>query len=76
MQIRAVAALGGLSVDLPANYVHYEDNKKPEYLAKFPHGKIPALETTDGFKLFEGAAIARYGEFPVMECTASYKSAI
>ena len=39
------------------------DNKKPEFLEKFPHGKIPALETADGFKLFEGMAIARYGEF-------------
>jgi elongation factor 1-gamma len=38
------------------------DNKKPEFLAKFPHGKIPAYESKGGFKLFEGAAIARYGE--------------
>jgi elongation factor 1-gamma len=39
------------------------DNKKPEFLAKFPHGKIPAFEGSDGFKLFEGAAIARYSKF-------------
>ena len=38
------------------------DNKKPEFLSKFPHGKIPAFDGADGFKLFEGAAIARYGE--------------
>jgi len=29
-------------------------------LEKFPHGKIPAYEGANGFKLFEGAAIARY----------------
>ncbi|OCH90125.1 elongation factor 1-gamma [Obba rivulosa] len=59
-RIRAVAAYAGLSVDLPEKYTHFEDNKKPEFLAKFPHGKIPALETKDGFKLFETPAIARY----------------
>ena len=39
------------------------DNKKPEFLEKFPHGKISAWESPDGFKLFEGVAIARYGEW-------------
>ncbi|KAJ7704103.1 hypothetical protein B0H17DRAFT_1326766 [Mycena rosella] len=59
-QIRAVAALGGVAIDLPERYVHHEDNKKPEFLAKFPHGKIPTWEGKDGFLLFEGALIARY----------------
>ncbi|KDR78219.1 hypothetical protein GALMADRAFT_245282 [Galerina marginata CBS 339.88] len=58
--IKAVAAWGGLEIALPSAYEHMVDNKKPEFLAKFPHGKIPAWESTDGFKLFEGAAIARY----------------
>ncbi|TFK96887.1 elongation factor 1-gamma [Pterulicium gracile] len=58
--IRAAAAFGGLSVDIPADYKHFEDNKKPEYLSKFPAGKIPAFESKDGFTLFEGAAIARH----------------
>ncbi|KAG7087787.1 hypothetical protein E1B28_013728 [Marasmius oreades] len=58
--IKATAALAGLTLDGPTGYTHFETNKTPEYLAKFPHGKIPALETKDGFKLFEGAAIARY----------------
>ena len=47
---------------MPENYVHFEDNKKPEFLAKFPHGKIPAFEGADGFKLTETPAIARYSE--------------
>ncbi len=51
-----------MKLDLPENYVHFEDNKKPEFLAKFPHGKIPALETKDGFRVFETTAIARYSK--------------
>jgi len=62
LQIRATAAFGGIAVELPTEYTHYESNKKPEFLAKFPHGKIPAWEGKDGFKLFEGAAIARYSK--------------
>ncbi|KAF7327190.1 Elongation factor 1-gamma [Mycena kentingensis (nom. inval.)] len=58
--IRAVAALTGLSIDIPSDYKHFEDNKKPAFLNKFPHGKIPAWEGKDGFKLFESGAIARY----------------
>ncbi|KAG9104540.1 hypothetical protein FRC07_009780, partial [Ceratobasidium sp. 392] len=59
-RIRAAAAVAGLQLDEPQGYVHYETNKTPEYKAKFASGKIPALETTDGFTLFEGSAIARY----------------
>ncbi|KAG5641525.1 hypothetical protein DXG03_004816 [Asterophora parasitica] len=58
--IKAAAVLAGVSLEQPAAYEHYVDNKKPEFLEKFPHGKIPALEEADGFKLFEGIAIARY----------------
>ncbi|KZP33200.1 eEF1-gamma domain-containing protein [Athelia psychrophila] len=58
--IRSVAVLGGLQIDLPENYTHYEDNKKPEFLAKFPHGKIPGWEGKDGFLLTEGVPIAKY----------------
>ncbi|KAK2460376.1 hypothetical protein APHAL10511_007541 [Amanita phalloides] len=58
--IRAVAALGGLELPMEEKYQHFVDNKKPEFLSKFPHGKIPAFDGADGFKLFEGAAIARY----------------
>ncbi|KAF8181045.1 elongation factor 1-gamma [Pholiota molesta] len=58
--IRAAAAFGGVEIATPAAYEHRVDNMKPEFLAKFPHGKIPAWEGADGFKLFEGAAIARY----------------
>jgi len=58
--IKATAAFGGVAYDLAEGYVHFESNKKPEFLSKFPHGKIPAWDGADGFKLFEGLAIARY----------------
>ncbi|TFK36131.1 glutathione S-transferase C-terminal-like protein [Crucibulum laeve] len=58
--IKATAALGGVTIEIPTSYEHFVDNEKPEFLAKFPHGKIPAWEGADGFKLFEGVAIARY----------------
>ncbi|EKM52449.1 uncharacterized protein PHACADRAFT_260849 [Phanerochaete carnosa HHB-10118-sp] len=59
-RVRAAAALAGLKVDLPESYVHFQDNKKPEFLSKFPHGKIPALDGADGFRIFETTAISRY----------------
>ncbi|KAE9388244.1 elongation factor 1-gamma [Gymnopus androsaceus JB14] len=58
--VRAVAAFGGVSLDIPSDYTHMETNKTPEFLAKFPHGKIPAFEGKDGFKLSEGVVIAKY----------------
>ncbi|KZV90990.1 eEF1-gamma domain-containing protein [Exidia glandulosa HHB12029] len=58
--IKAVAAITGQELDFPAQYKHFETNKTPEFVAKFPHGKVPAFEGKDGFKLFEGIAIARY----------------
>ncbi|KAG1797079.1 uncharacterized protein HD556DRAFT_1306767 [Suillus plorans] len=57
--IRSVCALAGLELEIP-EYKHFSDNKKPEFLAKFPHGKIPALEGANGFNLTEGTPIARY----------------
>jgi len=35
-------------------------NKSPDYLAKFPLGKIPAFEAPDGLLLTESNAIANY----------------
>ncbi|KAJ7735949.1 elongation factor 1-gamma [Mycena metata] len=58
--IKATAAFGGLSVDVAQDYVHFETNKEPEFLSKFPHGKVPAFQGKDGFLLFEGIPIARY----------------
>ncbi|KAJ3563530.1 hypothetical protein NP233_g8884 [Leucocoprinus birnbaumii] len=57
--IRAIATLGGAEITL-APFEMGVTNKSPEFLAKFPLGKIPAFEGPNGFKLFEGDAIARY----------------
>lgn len=62
-----VAAYGDLKLDVPADYKHFEDNKKPEFLSKFPHGKVPAFEGKDGFLLTEQYAITRYCEFLTLE---------
>ncbi|KAJ3217502.1 Elongation factor 1-gamma [Clydaea vesicula] len=35
-------------------------NKTPEFLKKFPLGKVPAFEGADGFTLFESSAITYY----------------
>ncbi|RYP60501.1 hypothetical protein DL770_009978 [Monosporascus sp. CRB-9-2] len=57
---QVVAALNGLEVSVPEDFKMGETNKSPEYLSKFPMGKVPALECADGFCLAEGAAICRY----------------
>ena len=57
-----MASYAGLTFDIPKDYEHYVDNKKPEFTSKFPLGMIPALETPDGLKLTESSAIARFGE--------------
>ena len=62
VQIKAVAAVAGLTLDEPSEYVHFTTNKTPEFVAKFASGKVPAFESKDGFTLFEGTAIARYRE--------------
>lgn len=55
------AAISGLELAPTPDYVHMQSNKTPEFLAKFPAGKIPALEHPDtGFRLSEANAIMFY----------------
>ncbi|EPQ30823.1 uncharacterized protein PFL1_01722 [Pseudozyma flocculosa PF-1] len=60
--VRALAAAkyNGVELDLVQTVPSNGDTQKPEYLADFPYGKIPAFKGTDGFKLTESRAIARY----------------
>jgi elongation factor 1-gamma len=37
-------------------------NRTPEFLEKFPAGKIPAFEGADGFKVIETYAISKYSK--------------
>ncbi|KAK7755471.1 hypothetical protein SLS62_002400 [Diatrype stigma] len=57
---QVVAALNGLEVIEAPDFQMAVTNKTPEYLAKFPMGKVPALECADGFCLAEGGAICQY----------------
>lgn len=60
-QTLALAELNGLEVVLDPDFQMGVTNKTPEFLAKFPLGKVPAFESADGsFHLTEGQAIARY----------------
>jgi len=55
--ILSVAALNGFELNQPP----FSFQEKPaDFTEKFLYGKIPAFEDTDGFKLIEGAPIARY----------------
>ncbi|KAK5657549.1 hypothetical protein OQA88_3122 [Cercophora sp. LCS_1] len=57
---RAIAAINGLQLATDPSFVFGVTNKSPEFLAKFPLGKVPALETADGFRLTEGQAICQF----------------
>lgn len=59
-KIMATAYLSGLEVSISPDYEDGKTNKTPEFLAKFPLGQIPALETSKGFCLTEGTAICQY----------------
>ncbi|KAF2252954.1 glutathione S-transferase [Trematosphaeria pertusa] len=59
-KILAAAHLNNLNITIAPEFEYGVTNQTPEYKAKFPHGKIPALETPSGFYLAEAAAIAYY----------------
>ncbi|KUI57873.1 Elongation factor 1-gamma [Cytospora mali] len=55
-----IAALNGLELNIPEDFKMGVDNKSPEFLAKFPLGKVPVFEDSEGFRLSEASAIATY----------------
>ncbi|KAJ2357393.1 hypothetical protein GGF43_001489 [Coemansia sp. RSA 2618] len=57
---RIVANLLNVKLDITPNFEMNVDNKKPEFLAKFPLGKVPVFEGTNDFKLTDSSAIAYY----------------
>ncbi|KAL2266825.1 hypothetical protein VTJ83DRAFT_6177 [Remersonia thermophila] len=58
---QALAALNGLEIEVAQDFQMGVTNRSPEFLSKFPLGKVPAFESADGsFFLTEGQAIARY----------------
>ncbi|KAG9038518.1 hypothetical protein FS837_001212 [Tulasnella sp. UAMH 9824] len=60
LRIQAVAAFGGVQLERVESFESGVTNKSADYLAKFPLGKYPGLETPSGLNLSETIAIARY----------------
>ncbi|KAG8988657.1 hypothetical protein FRB90_002610 [Tulasnella sp. 427] len=60
LRIRAIAAYGGVQLEMVEGFEMGVTNQSQEYLRKFPLGKIPCLETPSGLNLSETTAIARY----------------
>merc|ERR1712131_269928 len=54
------AKYSGAEVTVAKDFVFGESNKKPEFLKKFPLGKVPAFEGSDGVLLTESNATAYY----------------
>lgn len=54
-----VAKFAGLEVECVSIEMG-KQNKTPEYLQKFPLGKVPAFEGADGYLLTESTAICLY----------------
>ncbi|KAE8222137.1 hypothetical protein CF326_g8429, partial [Tilletia indica] len=58
--ILAAAKYSGLELTFKETNPLKGEAQAPEYKAKFPYGKIPGFEGSDGLVLSEGRAIARY----------------
>jgi len=54
------AKYSGVNLPVADDFVFGETNKKPDFLKKFPSGKVPALELVDGTCLNESNAIAYF----------------
>merc|ERR1712061_171866 len=54
------AKYSGAQVTVAKDFVFGETNKSAEFLKKFPLGKVPAFEGSDGLTLTESNAIAYY----------------
>ncbi|KAI7834435.1 glutathione S-transferase [Kickxella alabastrina] len=57
---RIVAVITGLELGTTPDFQMGVDNKTPEYLAKYPAGKVPVFEGADGFSVSDSSAIAYY----------------
>ncbi|KAJ2719054.1 hypothetical protein H4S00_003587 [Coemansia sp. D1744] len=57
---RIVANLLGVNLAITPDFEMGKDNKTPEFLAKFPLGKVPVFEGANDFSLTDSSAIAYY----------------
>ncbi|KAF7713378.1 Uncharacterized protein PECH_001317 [Penicillium ucsense] len=60
IKAQAAANLNGLELAIAPDFVMGQTNTTPEFLAKFPFGKVPAFEAADGTLLTESDAITQY----------------
>lgn len=56
------ARINGLEIRVPkaSDFVMGVTNKTPEFMARFPLGKVPALALSNGSSVFESDAIAQF----------------
>ncbi|KAL5008714.1 hypothetical protein ScPMuIL_014295 [Solemya velum] len=59
-KILIAAKYSGADVKVNPDFKLGETNKAPEFLSKFPLGKVPAFESVNGECLVESNAIAQY----------------
>ncbi|CAI7638783.1 hypothetical protein N7533_010377 [Penicillium manginii] len=59
MKTQAAANINGLELSIP-EFTMGVTNKTPDFVSKFPLGKVPAFEAADGTVIFESDAIAQY----------------
>ncbi|PIA16929.1 eEF1-gamma domain-containing protein [Coemansia reversa NRRL 1564] len=57
---RIVAHVLGIELNTTPSFQMGVENKTPEFLAKYPAGKVPVFEGADGFQLTDSSAIANY----------------
>ncbi|CAG8107003.1 unnamed protein product [Penicillium salamii] len=59
VKAQAAANLNGLELSVP-EFTFGQTNRTPDFISKFPLGKVPAFEGADGTTLFESDAITQY----------------
>jgi len=70
-KILIAAQYSGAAVNVQQNIVFGETNAAKHFLGKFPTGKVPAFEATDGTCLTESNAIAYYVANKTLRATES-----
>ena len=61
-RVVAAANVNGLELEVVPT-IPVQDSHKPEFLARFPLGKVPTFEGADGLVLTESRTILKYGTY-------------
>lgn len=68
-KVLIAAEYSGAKVNVSKDFVFGETNNTKDFLAKFPTGKVPAFESSDGTCLTESNAIAYYLANAALRCS-------